>query len=235
MGMTHTHFADPSGFSPQTMSTASDLVLLAKAVVAEPVLATFVSEQFWDLPDGTTVRNLDLMLGQAGWLGIKTGWSPAAGGCFLFAEQKIYAVDAKPVTVYGAVLGQPPDGSVDVDHPELGGAFAAAQAGADAELSGYGAVNLAANPPNATGTISTPWGDSVDVNVTPPPRLDLTLRKGTQLRVTLHVSRVLIPLPQGTPVGSLTGTLGSAVVVTWSLVAADTIHEPQWWWKLLNA
>ena len=42
MGMHHTHFADPSGLSVRTVSTAQDLVLLARAVIANPALAELV-------------------------------------------------------------------------------------------------------------------------------------------------------------------------------------------------
>src|SRR5579863_7715733 len=52
MGMHSTHFADPSGISANTVSTASDLVLLAKAVIANPTLAELVAVQQVRLPNG---------------------------------------------------------------------------------------------------------------------------------------------------------------------------------------
>ena len=42
LGMAHTHYADPSGLSNKTVSTAADLVLLAKAVIDNPTLADLV-------------------------------------------------------------------------------------------------------------------------------------------------------------------------------------------------
>ena len=61
------------------------------------------------LSDGTVLRNLDVLLQkQPGWLGIKTGWTGAAGGCLLFAARDAYgSAPNLSVTVWGAILGQP--------------------------------------------------------------------------------------------------------------------------------
>ena len=92
LGMPHTHFADPSGLSVRTVSTAADLVALARAVIANPALADLVGTAQAALPDGTVLNNLDILLNrQPGWLGIKTGWTGAAGGCLLFADEIITA------------------------------------------------------------------------------------------------------------------------------------------------
>lgn len=91
MGMDHTHFADPSGLSVSTVSTALDLVVLARAVIANPALAELVGSSRAALSDGTVLNNLDILLtSQTGWLGIKTGWTGAAGGCLLFAAQMAF-------------------------------------------------------------------------------------------------------------------------------------------------
>jgi len=54
LGMTRTVFADASGFSPQTVSTAADLVKLGQAALADPTLATLVAAQTALMPDGST-------------------------------------------------------------------------------------------------------------------------------------------------------------------------------------
>lgn len=43
LGMSHTHFDDPSGLSSRTVSTANDLVVLARVVIATPALAQLVT------------------------------------------------------------------------------------------------------------------------------------------------------------------------------------------------
>ena len=89
MGMDHTHFADPSGLSVRTVSTAADLVLLARAVTANPALAALGGDprrqRCPTAPSCTTSTSCSAK--QTGWLGIKTGWTGAAGGCLLFAAR----------------------------------------------------------------------------------------------------------------------------------------------------
>ncbi|HSP66012.1 MAG TPA: hypothetical protein VLO10_07455, partial [Candidatus Deferrimicrobium sp.] len=86
LGMQHTHFADPDGLDQATTSTAADLLILGETVVKNDALVSVVSTTTATLPDGTTVQNLNILLGRdPGWVGIKTGWTPAAGGCLLFA------------------------------------------------------------------------------------------------------------------------------------------------------
>jgi D-alanyl-D-alanine carboxypeptidase (penicillin-binding protein 5/6) len=54
------------------------------------------------------VRNYNALLGTDGIIGLKTGSTSAAGGCLLFAAR--FEADGHPVTVVGAVLGQPGSG-----------------------------------------------------------------------------------------------------------------------------
>ena len=117
LGMTATHYADASGFSPQTVSIPSDLIKLAQVAMRQPALAALVAEKQATLPVAGVIKNLDTLLGQDGIIGIKTGHTDQAGGCFLMAAD--LKVDGQVVRVYGAVLGQP---------NQLPGAFAATTA-----------------------------------------------------------------------------------------------------------
>jgi serine-type D-Ala-D-Ala carboxypeptidase (penicillin-binding protein 5/6) len=235
MGMDHSHFADPSGFSAMTVATASDLVLLAKAVVANSALAQLVTTRQARLPDGTVLRNLDILLSQQpGWLGIKTGWTGAAGGCLLFAARDTYALD-ETVTVWGAVLGQPPSAAVDPAHPELGGAFAAARTATMAALDGYVAVNLASLLPAVTGIISTKWGSQAGVAVFESPPDIQVVRAGAVLHLTVGTLQPVAPFGAGATVGRVAGALKSDTVVTWRVVTTGAIAGPSLWWKLFSA
>ena len=107
LGMGATHFVDPSGYDPATVSSAADLVKLGRAVLANPALASIVATPSATLPDGTPVENLDTLLTiEPGWLGIKTGETPMAGGCLLFAVRRAVPGGTDSVTMIGAVLGQ---------------------------------------------------------------------------------------------------------------------------------
>jgi D-alanyl-D-alanine carboxypeptidase (penicillin-binding protein 5/6) len=237
MGMHSTHFADPSGISSKTVSTASDLVILAKAVTANPTLANLVSVQEARLPDGIVLHNLDILLAQdSTWLGIKTGWTGVAGGCLLFAARESF--NTKPsvsLTVWGAVLGQPPARASDPAHPELGEAFAAARSAASAVLTSYTAVDLNEAMPTVTGTVSTAWGDSTQVELLPDAGTDVVvIRSGAVLRFSVTEEPPATPFESSVIVGHVVGVLNATTSVTWRAVAAAAINAPSWTWKVFH-
>jgi D-alanyl-D-alanine carboxypeptidase (penicillin-binding protein 5/6) len=237
MGMHSTHFADPSGISTKTVSTASDLVLLAKAVIANPTLADLVAVQQARLPGGVVLHNLDVMLGKdPTWLGIKTGWTGAAGGCLLFAARDTFGTTpAVSLTVFGAVLGQPPEQASDPAHPELGGAFAAAENAAVAVFNSYSAVDLNQAMPTISATVGTAWGDSAQGDLLPNPGTDVVLiRSGAMLRFSVTTAVPSVPFERNAIVGHVTGVLNATTSITWRVVATSGINAPSWTWKLFH-
>jgi D-alanyl-D-alanine carboxypeptidase (penicillin-binding protein 5/6) len=100
LGLTHTHYADPSGFDPDTVSTAVDQTRLAKRVMRDPTFAEIVDEPDVRLPRAGEVKNYNALLGHDGVIGIKTGTTDQAGGNVVFAAR-----DGDRMIV-GAVLGQ---------------------------------------------------------------------------------------------------------------------------------
>jgi serine-type D-Ala-D-Ala carboxypeptidase (penicillin-binding protein 5/6) len=103
LGMTSTHYVDPHGLSPSTVSTAADLIKLAPAAMAEPTLAELAGTSSASMPLNPQLTNYNTLLGLHGVYGIKTGSTTAAGGCLLFAAHR--TVSGHPATIYGAVLG----------------------------------------------------------------------------------------------------------------------------------
>ena len=234
LGMSATHFDDASGVSAQTVSTPRDLVRLAAAALAVPALADLVRTQSATLPDGTSLRNLDILLAAGSdWLGLKTGWTPAAGGCLLFAARDVYAGDAPALTLYGAVLDQAPDASVDADHPELGGAFAAARGAQAAAVGGYATVDLATVTPGAQGSVDAAWGARSGV-VAQPLRATVLTRLGQPLSVVVSVSRPPASPHAGTLVAHLRGSSAAGLRVSWSVVTTTDMAGPDWWWHVLH-
>src|SRR5207302_5222873 len=57
------------------------------------------------LPVAGTVRNTNVLLGHDGFVGVKTGSTAAAGGCFAF--RAVRWIDGKRTAITGVVLGQP--------------------------------------------------------------------------------------------------------------------------------
>lgn len=105
LGMNHTTYADPAGIDSNSRSTAHDQVLLGEQALNDPTMASIVSLKSAQVPVAGLVSNTNHLLGVDGDIGIKTGSTSAAGGCLLFATRSV--VDGVPVTMVGAVLGQP--------------------------------------------------------------------------------------------------------------------------------
>jgi serine-type D-Ala-D-Ala carboxypeptidase (penicillin-binding protein 5/6) len=105
LGMTHTHYTDPSGYDDATVSTAADQVLIVERAMTLPVFAGIVATPSATLPVAGTVHNTDTLLGRNGFVGVKTGSDDAAGGCFAF--RAIRWIDGRETTITGVVMGQP--------------------------------------------------------------------------------------------------------------------------------
>ena len=70
-----------------------------------PVFASIVATPSATLPVAGTVYNTNTLLGRNGFVGVKTGSTAAAGGCFAF--RAIRWIHGKRTTITGVVLGQP--------------------------------------------------------------------------------------------------------------------------------
>ncbi len=122
LGLAHTRYTDPSGFDEATVSTAADQVRLVDRAMRLPVFASIVATPSATLPVAGTVRNTNTLLGHNGFVGVKTGSTGAAGGCFAF--RAIRRSDGKRTTITGVVLGQP-------GHDKIAAALVAADAMVD--------------------------------------------------------------------------------------------------------
>src|SRR5262249_38398251 len=107
LGMTHSRYTDPSGYDDATVSTAADQLRIVDRAMRLPVFASIVATPSATLPVAGTVHNTNRLLGHNGFVGVKTGSNPAAGGCLAF--RAIRWIHGKPTTITGVVLGQPGD------------------------------------------------------------------------------------------------------------------------------
>jgi D-alanyl-D-alanine carboxypeptidase (penicillin-binding protein 5/6) len=103
--MTRTRYTDPSGYDDATVSTAADQVRIVVRAMRLPVFAHIVRTPSATLPVAGTVHNTDTLLGDGGFVGVKTGSDDAAGGCFAF--RAVRSIDGRRTTITGVVLGQP--------------------------------------------------------------------------------------------------------------------------------
>jgi len=200
-GLAHTHYADPSGVDAGNVSTALDQLQLAEVVLRAPTLAAIVVTPQVTLPMAGTVSNYNSLVGWDGVVGVKTGSTDAAGGCWVFAAQRPIAGGTR--LVVGVVLGQRgPD--------LLQAAFAAGRRLLDgASESAVTATVLAAGSP--VGQVAGPGGLRVPV-VTAAPVTALGW-PGLPLRLALRPAPIARRLAAGSVVGRLHAFVGEQEVV----------------------
>jgi serine-type D-Ala-D-Ala carboxypeptidase (penicillin-binding protein 5/6) len=104
LGMGSSTYTDPSGFNDETVSTAADQLKLARAAMRIPVFAEIVDEPSVVLPVVGRVANYNGLVGEDGYVGVKTGSDRAAGGCLVFAKKVL--INGRALTVLGVVLNQ---------------------------------------------------------------------------------------------------------------------------------
>ncbi|MFF5258492.1 hypothetical protein ACFY4C_06070 [Actinomadura viridis] len=105
LGMTSTTYTDPSGYHSGTVSTAADQVKLLRAAMKIPAFAEIVAERAYVPGNGGAARaGGNVLLGQYGVVGGKTGYTDAAGGNYVFTARR--RVGGVTTTFYGAVMGQ---------------------------------------------------------------------------------------------------------------------------------
>ncbi len=105
LAMTGTDYTDPSGLASSTASTAADQVRLGAAAMQVPALAAITAEPTAVIPVAGVIRNTDTLLGRDGIVGLKTGSTQAAGGCFLAAAWR--TVNGQRTLIVAASFGQP--------------------------------------------------------------------------------------------------------------------------------
>jgi D-alanyl-D-alanine carboxypeptidase (penicillin-binding protein 5/6) len=193
LGMSSTIYDDVSGFSEQTVSTAHDQLILAREVMQVPVIAQTVAMPQVDLPAAGTVDNVNELLGVGGIVGIKTGFTEAAGGNLAFAAKRDSA--GQTIEIIGIIMGQ-------VDRPA---AFDATIAALNSLNNGLQALRVvAAGQP--VGTVKPSWGDPVNVVVAQD--VTMLVWPGMTLETTVEMDPVKAGQKAGDQVGWLVVALG---------------------------
>lgn len=96
--------SDASGLSPDSTSTASDLARLGYLAIQNPVLAEIVGQSSaTGIPIVGTIKNVNILLGQYGINGVKTGNSDQAGGAYVAAS--IVEINHKSIPFVTALVG----------------------------------------------------------------------------------------------------------------------------------
>ncbi len=216
-GLRNTHIDDASGFSPKTVSTATDLVVLGKRVLANPILAEIVNQSTVTLPVAGELHNINALLGQNGIVGIKTGTTDEAGGCLLFA---VDPGNDRPLLI-GAILSQ-------ADRPAV---FAATTAFIQASSGNFEPMTVA-EASTTVASYSVPWDQPV--SVVTKERATLVNPEGAEVLTGVTTPVIRAPTAQGTTVGSLVATVGGDAGSETPVVLDRAISRPPLLWKLTH-
>ena len=217
-GLTNTTVSDASGFSPQTTSTPSNMVVLGQKVLSDPVIASIVSQQEANIPGVGIVRNTNKLLTDKSVIGIKTGTTDEAGNCLLFAAT--HNVDeTHSVTIIGVIMGQTSSPNVFRDSRAL----------LDAAATHFAAVTVV---PSGTvvGSVTSPWGQKT--NLVTQQDLTVYAWKGKALQTSIKLSQVSTPLKAGQQIGSV--ELAQENTTQVAVVSQDSITAPSSMWRLQN-
>jgi D-alanyl-D-alanine carboxypeptidase (penicillin-binding protein 5/6) len=217
LGMSQTHYTDPAGYDPGSVSTAVDQVILARKAMALPAFAGIVAQTKATIPGNGTVRNTNTLLGQNGVVGVKTGSTDQALGCLVFAAQ--VTVGGKQLLIIGAVLGQPGAATPQ----QLAAVFKAVRpliAAAGKALTPYSPVKAGQVVANVHGPIGT--------RTTLAAASDATVVGWPGLKVRVNTSIPAVPsnLPAGTSHGSIKVSIGDQDPVTTDLKSGDRLVKP---------
>ena len=221
LGMTQSTFAgDASGLLPESVSTARDLVLLGQAALKEPALKEIVAQKTAVLPVVGTVNNVNVLLGRAGIIGIKTGNTEEAGGCYLFAATRTLP-SGQSITTVGAVAGA----------NSLGQAMTSSLPLLDSFYQGFSSVVVV--PKNTiTARYTLPWNDQVVTAVTAQDTTVLNWR-GSKVTVKASAVSLTAPQPKGKEVGTLTAQSTYGQTST-PLVISTAVPAPTWQWRIFR-
>lgn len=218
LGLNQTIVAgDASGMLPVSKSTPTDLVRLGDLVLQNPVIAEIVAQPSATLPVHGIIYSANSRLGYNNVIGIKTGLTDEAGGCFLFAA-KYTVKGAAPVTMIGVITGM----------PTLNAALAASSPLINSAKP-YFVVKTPVKAGDVFGSLTTAW--NVHVNVIAKQDITMLTWRGVGLSSSVELARISRSLPKGSQVGTAVVSSGG-YKSTAPLVLQDAIAGPDWQWRL---
>ena len=217
LGMKNTTITDPSGFNPETKSTASDLVLLGRAAMEDPVLSEIVGLKRASIPVQGEITSTNVLLGKEGINGIKTGTTEQAGGCYLVSSTRLMP-DGTKKTLIAAILGAPNKPKAMADAIPLLQSL---------EQNYIQSVIVQKN--RKVGSYDVPWQGKVDA--VSQSTLSAYGWAGTKYQAEVKLNDIKIPANKKQKVGTI--KVGSQVNGDAEL--ADNIDAPSLMWKLKRA
>lgn len=219
LGMTNTHFTNPSGLTDEEhYSSAYDMALLACACLQNPTVAEICATRTITLEGRTFVNHNKLLWLEEDCVGMKTGYTEASG------RTLVSAATQGAQTLVCVTLNDSDDWD---DHQAL------LAYGFDT----YPATQLCAQG-KAVGQVAVAGSVCPAIPVVAQGDAWYPLEEGEELEMQLDVFQPLTaPIPQGTQVGTARWVLQGEVVAEMSLLAGTEVTDDQWkpsalvrWW-----
>jgi D-alanyl-D-alanine carboxypeptidase (penicillin-binding protein 5/6) len=214
LGMASTTYADTSGLSPASVSTPADQLILIRTAMQDPLFRQIVSMRQVTLPNIGLLSNVNLLLGQDGVIGVKTGFTEEAGGNLAFAAQR--QVGARQVEIHGLVLGQETRPLAFTATTQVVRAV-----GQSLQL------NKVVQAQQVVGRVDTAWDKPVDLVVAED--VELLFWPGMTLETAIEIDPIETPLAAGDQVGWLDVRLGEQQRRVPLVLAAALPSAPLLW------
>lgn len=218
LGMSNTVFDDASGFSAKTTSTSEDLARLAVNAMDNPVLAEIAAQKEATIPAAGTISNVNMLLGRNGIIGVKTGNTEEAGGCFMAAAER--EIGGQKIIAVSVIMGANNLYTALRDSVPL----------VNSVLDGFEQTTLV-KAGQTVGTYSLPWYGAVDVKAKGDIRGIVWRGTPIQPSVSLNsLGSIKTSIPAQTQTGTVRATFGRTEVET-PAVLASPAYAPSVSWR----
>lgn len=216
LGMENTNFDDASGYSPKTVSTSQDLVKLAVNAMDNPVIAEIAAQKEATIPVAGRIYNVNMLLGRNGIIGVKTGNTDEAGGCFMAAA--VREIGGKKIIAVSVIMGA----------PNLSVALRDSMPLVQSVLNGFSEVTIA-KAGQEVGTYDQPWAKPVPLVV--ETDLKGVIWQDSSVGTELNLAPSKTPAKAGSQVGTIKANVGRDTVESAVTISSDTT-SPTILWRL---
>lgn len=219
-GLNNTHVgSDASGFLPDTLSTTADFIHLGELALGNPVIAEIVQQKSATIPVHGVIYSTNARLGFNNIIGIKTGLTDQAGGCFLFASRYAVPGSSKPVVIIGVIMGaQTLLEALNESEPLLNSAKP------------YFTLATPVKAGDVFATLTTPW-DHTPADVVAAKDLQMVAWAGKPLVPKVELDKVNGSLPAGAQIGTALVSSGNSMSST-PLITKQAMQAPSWQWRV---
>lgn len=217
LGMQNTNFDDASGYSPKTVSTSQDLLKLAVNAMDHPVIAEIAAQEQATIPVAGQIYNVNMLLGRDGIIGVKTGNTEEAGGCFMGAA--VREINGKKVIAVSVIMGA----------PNLSAALRDTVPLLNSVLDGFKGVTLA-SAGQQVGTYNVPWAGSIPLKV--QNDLKGIVWQDSIVRTEISLNSIGNTVEAGDVIGSVMANSGRNGIES-PVIIDKGVNPPSTIWRLL--